>query len=198
MVAVLISIKPKWCQKIAEGLKTIEVRKSKPKIQVPFKCYIYCTQGFGKNTFNVPIPFGRIRDDYIETGSMVSLNCPIGNGKVIGEFICDHVYQCTTANHLDGTDISIEEVAKKSCLSLIELEQYELSAEPKENCIYKIGLYGWRISDLKIYDKPLELSKFVGLRNTKFGYEPGSIKNAPQSWRYVETQKKSDTPADQS
>jgi len=38
------------------------------------------------------------------------------------------------------------------------LYEYEHSAEPKENCIYLVGVYGWRISDLKIYDKPKELS----------------------------------------
>lgn len=39
MKKVLISIRPKWCEKIAKGEKTIEVRKSAPK-GVPFKAYI--------------------------------------------------------------------------------------------------------------------------------------------------------------
>ena len=42
--AVLISIRPKWCEKIASGEKTIEVRKTRPKLQTPFKCYIYCPE----------------------------------------------------------------------------------------------------------------------------------------------------------
>lgn len=42
--AVLISIRPEWCQKIASGEKTIEVRKNRPKLAPPFKCYIYCTR----------------------------------------------------------------------------------------------------------------------------------------------------------
>ena len=41
--AVIISIRPKWCQMIASGEKTIEVRKNRPKLDTPFKCYIYCT-----------------------------------------------------------------------------------------------------------------------------------------------------------
>ena len=41
--AVMLSIRPKWCEKIASGEKTIEVRKTKPKLETPFKCYIYCT-----------------------------------------------------------------------------------------------------------------------------------------------------------
>ncbi len=44
MKAVLISIRPKWCEKIISGEKTIEVRKTRPKMDTPFKCYIYCTK----------------------------------------------------------------------------------------------------------------------------------------------------------
>lgn len=41
--AVLLSIRPKWCEKIANGEKIVEVRKTRPKMNTPFKCYIYCT-----------------------------------------------------------------------------------------------------------------------------------------------------------
>ena len=43
MKAVLISIRPKWVEKIVSGEKTLEVRKTRPKLETPFKCYIYCT-----------------------------------------------------------------------------------------------------------------------------------------------------------
>ena len=46
--AVLISIRPKWCEKIIGGEKTIEVRKTRPKLQTPFKCYIYCAAGMAE------------------------------------------------------------------------------------------------------------------------------------------------------
>jgi hypothetical protein len=39
MKSVLISISPKWCKLIAQGKKTIEVRKTRPKIDAP-----YCPQ----------------------------------------------------------------------------------------------------------------------------------------------------------
>lgn len=42
--AVLISLRPKWCSKIANGEKTIEVRKRQPQLDVLFKVYIYCTK----------------------------------------------------------------------------------------------------------------------------------------------------------
>lgn len=43
MKSVLISIRPKWCEKIISGEKTIEVRKTRPRLNPPFKCYIYQT-----------------------------------------------------------------------------------------------------------------------------------------------------------
>lgn len=39
--AVMISIRPEWCKLIAEGEKTVEARKSFPRLRPPFKCYIY-------------------------------------------------------------------------------------------------------------------------------------------------------------
>ncbi len=47
-------------------------------------------------------------------------------------------------------------------------------------------IYGWHISELKIYDRPKDLGDFTGLRETKFGSEPVTIKRPPQSWCYVE------------
>ena len=44
MKSVLISIQPKWVEKICRGEKTIEVRKSRPKLETPFKVYIYQTK----------------------------------------------------------------------------------------------------------------------------------------------------------
>lgn len=166
MKNVLISIQPQWVKKIAEGKKTIEVRKSRPRLKIPFKCYIYCTQAKTQKqvlTYEQYCGFDmeNYKDDFI------------ANGKVIGEFICDHIYQYTTANHLDGTNITTEEMEVRSCLTYVELERYELSAEPKDFSVYLIGLYGWNISDLKIYDEPHELSEL-------------GIEKPPQSWRYVE------------
>lgn len=80
--AVMISIRPKWCEKICNGEKTIEVRKTRPKLETPFKCYIYCTLP------KYP------HEDFIAT------DYPnpqfYGGGKVIGEFICDRVYKLET------------------------------------------------------------------------------------------------------
>lgn len=44
---ILISTQPKWCEKIIAGIKKIEVRKTRPRLKTPFKCYIYCAKGLG-------------------------------------------------------------------------------------------------------------------------------------------------------
>lgn len=53
MQAVMLSIKPKWCELIAKSQKTVEVRKTKPKLKPPFKCYIYCTKASKKTSNNI-------------------------------------------------------------------------------------------------------------------------------------------------
>ena len=73
--SILISIQPKWCELIASGKKTVEVRKTKPKLETPFKCYIYETQG------RTETPFADEDGHHIFKG----------RGKVIGEFVCDEV-----------------------------------------------------------------------------------------------------------
>ena len=58
--AVLISIQPKWCELIASGRETIVVRKTKPKIPTPFKCYIYCTKPKSKNDLGICLEDGKV------------------------------------------------------------------------------------------------------------------------------------------
>lgn len=43
MKSVLASIKPEYCKLIASGQKTVEIRKTRPKIDTLFRCYIYET-----------------------------------------------------------------------------------------------------------------------------------------------------------
>lgn len=79
MKAVMLSIKPKYCKLIASGRKIVELRKTRPKIETPFKCYIYCTKD--KTPFFLPTySKGNLTDSDIWQK---------GNGKVIGEFDCN-------------------------------------------------------------------------------------------------------------
>lgn len=167
--SVMLSIRPKWCEKIANGEKTIEVRKTRPKLKTPFKCYIYCTLP------KYP------HEDFIAT------NYPMpqfyGGGKVIGEFICDHIDE-----YDDDTIFSFryEDYARWNDF---DLDRACMHPEDFQNYANGKWLYGWHISNLRIYDAPRELSEFTGLRDTRFGAAPYDIKHAPQSWCYVEAMK---------
>lgn len=178
--AVMLSIRPKWCEKIISGEKTIEVRKNRPKLETPFKAYIYCTTG--RPDLNIPISQERLMQDYLNTGSMKSLNCPHGNGKVIGEFTCDRIYGLAPLNHAP------DDVEQQACLTREEIARY----------LNGVG-YGWHISDLKIYDTPKELSEFKTIcrvdadccacpyyNYTKMDCDGRVIGRPPQSWCYVE------------
>lgn len=170
MKSVLISIRPKWTEKIASGEKTIEVRKTAPQ-EVPFKCYIYETQGqYVKFTHGAHTKYG------------------YGRGKVIGEFICDKVDKYHY-DYCDGVDIDDDTILETA----IDREDINIYAKGKT-------LYGWHISDLKIYDTPKELSEFcipckVSCENCKnplyfecWCEEKGKkiVTRPPQSWCYVE------------
>ena len=181
MKSVLISIKPKWCELIASGKKTIEVRKTKPKLKPPFKCYIYCTKDKNNHFWT-----GK-RYSYADDHSHNAFDKD-GNGKVIGEFICDRIDTIYIIDDPVMTYIRVNQlnqhpdicITAETCLNINQLQHY--LNDKKGN--------GWHISDLKIYDMPKELSNFTGLRETKFGAEPVKITRPPQSWCYVEEVKK--------
>ena len=147
--AVLTSIRPQWCEKIASGEKIIEVRKTRPKMETPFKCYIYCTNG---ETVRMPPRAYRKNID----GSIVYKQ-EIMNGKVIGEFVCDQIDTLLPANEPYGIYNIDDDYVFQTCLEYGALWDYGNGQT----------LYGWHISNLKIYDEPKELGEFTGLRKTK-------------------------------
>ena len=170
--AVMLSIRPKWCEKIVNGNKTIEVRKTRPKINTPFKCYIYCTLQGCNEFFRVDL--GR------DVAKWNRGKWADRKGKVIGESICDRIYELAPLNHAP------DDAEKQACLTREEIVNY-----------LKGTGYGWNISNLKIYDKPRELSEFerpyeCNECDAKWAtecnacHEEGKIKRAPQSWCYVE------------
>lgn len=180
--AVLISIQPKWCELIANGKKTVEVRKTKPKIDTPFKCYIYCTnnQVFAQSSMEgeyFTAPKSGLRELELCGSKILS-------GKVIGEFICDDITKFAVDPKYDN--LTLISMSMHSCLSKPQLEDY----------CSGYWLYGWHISDLKIYDRPKELREFSPANCGKkkcfacecFDVEKPSctLKRPPQSWCYVE------------
>ena len=173
--AVLISIRPEWCEKIARNEKTVEVRKTRPKLETPFKCYIYCTMDHPY----ISISCGEL--DKLNYRTNTVGRC---NGKVIGEFTCDRIYELAPLNHAP------DDVEKQACLTREEIVNY-----------LKGTGYGWHIVDLRIYDQLRELTEFrrpcpndlycetcamysnnTGICNN--GALP--LRRPPQSWCYVE------------
>lgn len=175
MKSVLISIKPQFCELIASGKKTIDVRNTRPKIETPFKVYIYCTQS-GKY-----VDGKQVKNIWVNRGTD---NRYIGNGKVIGEFVCDKVENIFSLSRF-WLGETIEE---STCWSSKEIIEYSKGSKK---------IYGWNISALKIYDKSRELSEFGSLSRTE-DWERGTehfritgkwykpLKRPPQSWCYVE------------
>ena len=195
MKSILMSIRPEWVRKIEYGKKTIEVRKTRPKLEPPFKCYIYCT-----------FPQKPVYDICINRGTENSF---LGNGKVIGEFVCDKIYGVAITGVFENGEQLPIDIFEHSCLTVSEFHNY-------------VGIknrYGWHISELKIYDKPKDLGAFIStVRCKKFddymvecdyncksyhaysyqtacgmedesecmskGHKP--ITRAPRSWCYVE------------
>lgn len=176
--AVMLSIRPKWVEKIANGEKTIEVRKTKPKLDTPFKCYIYCTLP------KYP------HEDFISTGYPRPQF--YGGGKVVGKFTCDAITRVNICGFWDDSGKQLDNRLKETCLTTEEFCKYL-----GEN----VG-YGWHISDLRIYDTPRELSEFQRATDpcdschAEYTWEctdckklGGDIKRPPQSWCYVEAMK---------
>ncbi len=157
MKQVLISTQPKWVNKILGGEKTIEVRKTRPTLETPFKCYIYETTAKYKT-------------------KLLGLNCTCqGKGKVIGEYICDGIQEYESEFWDDETFETIGKVSYDMETGEREVFHFVCNLEDNYVC-QKSGLsweelrqyvgqgiktfYGWHITNVKIYDKPKELSEF--------------------------------------
>lgn len=170
-LAVLLSIQPQWCEKIASGEKTVEVRKNAPKLKTPFKVYMYETLGKRTSCRRCSIwqkctlrsPFG----------------CHEGAGAVIGEFVCSKIYEIEYGGcrYMINNDRSFtNRIAEESCLWYDDLYRYLGD---------KTG-YGWIITNVKIYEQPKMLGEFItpsgtgGVSGNHYLYRP------PQSWCYVE------------
>lgn len=159
MKAVMISIQPKWVEKIVGGEKTIEVRKTAPKLKTPFKCFIYATKGGDRIVLK--------NDRVYELSKSLT-------GVVIGEFVCDKIYNFVQFGAgIMFADENLNQLEPQLARDMTCLTDNEI-----ENYLGNKDGYGLHISDLKIYDKPKELSEFWNLKG-----EP--IKRAFQSWGYV-------------
>lgn len=200
MIGIMISIQPQWVEKILNGEKTIEIRKTMPKCELPCKVYIYCTKPkkwyhVTKHLCTSDELLYKIEDKIKMSNGFEYYGCldnyyDILNGKVVAEFTLDDVgefYVFDNGSVQGWNWFGLE----RSCLTYEQISEY-------------IGLnkkgYAWHIENLKIYDMPKELSEFVlpNKRNCKtcFLYRDmcenvckdnkNHLFKPPQSWCYVE------------
>ena len=166
MKAVLVSLKPYYYYLVGEGIKTIEVRKGVPK-----------SKGWDRDTFfymsKDEKSFAKIPKEFQEKYRKHF-------GKVGLRFVCDRIVGYYPYG-LRGFELS-NEVLKNMCLSNKDLNEYGKLDR----------VYGWHITDLKVYDKPKELSEFefpkdnIYLSYRKRNQHFKGITRPPQSWCYVE------------
>lgn len=165
MKLIMLSIRPEWVEKILNGEKTIEIRKTMPNCELPAKVYIYCTKD--KKYEVAPFRFtdGWKYKKFDDTthycrGCTANMGKCI-NGKVVAEFTLNGIakFDYEGLRFFDKKETILE----NSCLTDEELCNYIQD---------RVG-YAWHIDDLKIYDEPKELNEF-------------SIKRAFQSWGYID------------
>ena len=200
--SILISIKPKWAAKILNGEKTIEIRKTMPKCDLPIDVYIYCTKEdslsllktYPKDTYVCEQEFKCDDFPYLCSGYE-------GKGKVVAKFTLNRVeeikyqrvFEQNPFHYLEeesgyGTvTLNAIDFKKETCLTDKELEDY-LNTDKSNKRAYAI-----HITKLEIFDKPKELSEFKQPRDS-YGkvnwhtseYYYMELTKAPQSDMFIE------------
>lgn len=160
MRAVIISVKPEWVEKIVNGEKLLEVRKTAPMritYKEPFKMYLYCTKD--RHLACVVNKYGAELFYTCNNETAFIVGGYLANGKVVAE-IDNPCYM-----QIDDVAKNNPVILKNSCLTKKQLDDY---LGKKKG--YGFGFNHW---DVTVYDKPKELSEF-------------GLTKAPQSWCYVE------------
>lgn len=163
--SVITSVRPKEGELIASGRQTMLVRKTRPKIETPFKCYIYMTATKERCRLW----------EYITAYQNSKGEILNGSQKVIGSFVCDEIIEDKRGENADV-------FSKFALLSLEEQKKYGANKP----------LYGWHISDLKIYDKPKELVEFGNYKTEWVQWYHSDdkvfypLKRMSGSWCYIE------------
>ena len=183
-LAVMLSVHPEHCAKMATGEKGVELRKRAPKLPTPFKCYVYCTKPQKPvlvNLQNLEKPYIGTYGDHSKRYEAKDCDfAKVCNGKVWAEFICDRV------EHYEPCDW--DRAATAACVSVDDIHKY-MSSE--------LVIHGLHISALTIYEKPREIYEFMrpcqraACVVCEYGYRGGKVcdaylKRPPQGWCYVE------------
>ena len=169
MKAVMLSLRPQWCEKIFNGSKSIEVRKSRPSIPTPFKVLVYETKG---RKFNQ-------KENKDLQQLFLRMGLEQAQGHVIGSFVCDRIDEyayetiACAKYEVNGADVAEHKRYNAgACLTAEEMFEYSNGK----------SLYGWHITEPKLFNKPRELGEFLDGRGRP-------IKRAFQSWGYCNGEK---------
>lgn len=192
MKAIMISIQPQYVEKILNGGKTIEIRKTMPKCELPCKVYIYCTKPRKWWRYS---SCGYTSDELLwKTKDKIKMcdgfefyyeiqDCIVINGKVVAEF---------TLNKVDILERDLNDWLPKNRYDVSNDLLKNINLNQNELWNYGQGkiLYAWYIDDLKVYDKPKELSEFSSISKRMKGKESRFsshlLQRPPMSWCYVE------------
>ena len=217
MKAIMISIQPQWVSKILNKEKLVEIRKTMPKCELPCKVYIYCTKS--KPTLQYFYNWQNYKpvSKHSTWASGRTLNVgEYGNGRVVAEFTLnkvDTIEICDPCVLRNGEQQDWHWFKSNACLDSEQIMSYIGYGNDHDGWgnEYAKG-YAWHIDNLKIYDKPKELSEFSHyIPNNKcpkkecgidcedcmsydgehetclaLYYSHWQIKRPPQSWCYVE------------
>ncbi len=188
--AILLPIQPRWCELIAAGKKKYELRKMIPNQTVwPVTVYVY--QSKHKWTYST---YDTISD---------------WQGKVIGKFTFKKATPILTE--------TVKKILEDDCVGMIDepitREVLYGSCVLAEDIIKYVNgkdvIYGWRIDNFELFEKPMNLSDFYTdccdyldenqcCRNTESccyreycdvgDYSPcvKEVKSAPQNYCFVE------------
>ena len=182
MRKVLASLKPYYYYLVGEGIKKIEVRKDMPKASDWDNEVLFYMSKDEKSFAKIPKEFQEKYRKHF--------------GKVGMQFICDKVERLEEHIEQGGLYYILSDTFNEQA----QLDNWELHDYGKGKT-----LYGWHISDLKIYDRPRELSDFyreckkpckpnkgkilcITTKSLKMNGCNGKIPltRAPQSWQYIE------------
>ncbi len=156
-MSIMMSIRPEWTQHILCGGKTIEIRKTRPKVQPPFTVYIYETKG----------------------------NHGTGRGAVIGKFLCSSIQTIYDDSDIQyGIDHPNDYAAKlqlESCMTLREMQAY---LGGKDGCYWRIDNLKIYDEPKPLNDFYSQSSVF---ENDAQGHiRLTGMNRPPQSWCYAE------------
>ena len=183
MDAIMIALSPEECKSLTKNELTVKLLKRYPKLQFPFKCYVYMKMN------GVP---EYIYDKELKKHNIYLLHPNLANGRVIGEFTCDKMYTFEYCEDSASYDMRVVNETGSFTTLLTAMTQDSI-------CKYGKGstLFGLHVSNFILYKKMLFPTNFTKpctgckKKGTNKCTEEDSycravvLQKGPTSWCYV-------------